>query len=93
MKSGKEISELSKKYVDERLPTDTGLNQRLRTQVAYVSGYTDGANESKKEIEALVSALENLYSEQNGCPLERRRNQWEAAMKEAQTVLFKYTKQ
>lgn len=36
----------------------------------------------------LLEALQSLYDEQNGCPLERRREQWEAAIKKTQAVLF-----
>jgi len=37
----------------------------------------------REKVKLLRSALENLADEQNGAPLETRRDEWQAAMDEA----------
>ena len=41
----------------------------------------------RKKVRVLRSALENLRDEQNGAPLETRRDQWQLAMHEADAAL------
>ena len=41
----------------------------------------------REKVRALHSALQNLADEQNGAPLERRREQWQEAMDEACAAL------
>lgn len=58
-----------------------------------------GINSATSEIARLEAAINNLcialrdlYDEQNDAPLERRRPQWEAAMKNAIETLKLYEK-
>ena len=44
----------------------------------------------KEENNKLLSALQLLYDEQNGAPLETRRAEWQKAMDAAQIALEKY---
>ena len=41
----------------------------------------------RAKVRTLHSALQNLADEQNGAPLERRREEWQEAMDEACAVL------
>jgi len=41
----------------------------------------------REKVRLLRSALENLADEQNGAPLERHRDEWQAAMDEARDAL------
>ena len=41
----------------------------------------------REKVRVLRSALENLCDEQNGAPLETRRDQWQLAMDEARLAL------
>ena len=41
----------------------------------------------REKVRTLHSALQNLADEQNGAPLERRREQWQEAMDEACAAL------
>ena len=41
----------------------------------------------REKVKTLSSALQNLCDEQNGAPLERRRDQWQATMDEARAAL------
>lgn len=44
-------------------------------------------NAMQAENERLRGALQDLYDEQNGAPLERRRAEWEKAMLKARNAL------
>lgn len=46
----------------------------------------------RKSQYTLICALRNLYDEQNGAPLEIRRDNWEAAMNNAKVALNLYEK-
>ena len=41
----------------------------------------------RQKVRVLHSALQNLVDEQNGAPLERRREEWQEAMDEACAAL------
>lgn len=45
------------------------------------------ADDLRREIDMLREALQELYDVQNGPPLERERQQWEAAMEKAEDAI------
>jgi hypothetical protein len=47
----------------------------------------DWCNEAADEIERLREALRDLLDEQNGPPLVRRADEWQAAVDQARAVL------
>ena len=63
------------------------LESELAIETERATHYRDEWQKERAKVRTLHSALQNLADEQNGAPLERRREQWQATMDEARAAL------
>lgn len=66
----------------QRLAESAMLEQLARADKAKAELATE-----REKVRELRECLQNLVDEQNGAPLERRREQWRATMDEARAAL------
>lgn len=66
------------------------LDKNDTIEAAFIAGAHWANDKNMEEIEELLCVLRLLVEEQNGAPTERRRAQWELAIKECRITLQKF---